>query len=179
MFRRVERRAGGVTPGRIEALGPAGLRAIGLTRQKAAYCHGLAVHLLDGTLDLAGVAGAPDDVGRGRLLEIPGLGPWSVDIYYLMALRRPDVWPRGDMGLADAMREVKRLRSLPSIARQETIARLWSPWRSVAARLLWHHYLGVRGQILQPAQPGRRERPAPRPSVHAVRAGGNRGAPLA
>lgn len=179
MYRRVERRAGGVTPGRIAALGPGGLREIGLTRQKAAYCHGLAVRLLEGSLDLAAVAGAPDDAGRSRLLEIPGLGPWSVDIYYLMALRRPDVWPRGDMGLADAMREVKRLRSLPSIARQERIARRWSPWRSVAARLLWHHYLGIRGQIHQPARPERPTQRAPRPSVVTVRAGGNRGAPLA
>jgi DNA-3-methyladenine glycosylase II len=62
-----------------------------------------------------------------------------------MALRRPDVWPRGDLALASALREVKRLRALPSFEAQLAIAEPWSPWRSVAARILWAHYLSARG----------------------------------
>ena len=82
---------------------------------------------------------------------VPGLGPWSVDIYYLMALRRPDVWPRGDLALALALREVKRLDDLPTKDEQQALASAWAPWRSVAARLLWAHYLAARGQY--PARP--------------------------
>jgi DNA-3-methyladenine glycosylase II len=79
------------------------------------------------------------------LLEVPGLGPWSVDIYFLMALRRPDVWPRGDLALASALRDVKGLRALPSHDEQQKLSQAWEPWRSVAARILWAHYLAQRG----------------------------------
>ena len=145
MYRRIEAHAGSMTPLAIATVGVAGLREIGVTRQKAAYCHGLARRVIDGTLDFAAVARASDDEGRRMLLEVPGIGPWSVDIYYLMALRRPDVWPRGDLALAAAIRDVKGLRALPSHEQQEKLSRGWAPWRSVAARLLWAHYLAKRG----------------------------------
>jgi DNA-3-methyladenine glycosylase II len=120
------------------------MRALGLTRQKAAYTHGLAARVLDGSLDLRAVARADDERGRAMLLAVPGLGPWSVDIYFLMALRRPDVWPRGDLALAAALTEVKGLRSLPSRDEQHALTSAWAPWRSVGARLLWAHYLDAR-----------------------------------
>jgi DNA-3-methyladenine glycosylase II len=69
-----------------------------------------------------------------------------VDIYYLMALRRPDVWPTGDLALAVALRELKRMKRLPTREEQHRLARRWAPWRSVAARMLWAHYLEARGQ---------------------------------
>ena len=61
-----------------------------------------------------------------------------------MALRRPDVWPCGDLALAVATRNVKRLRSIPGPARLNQIGKAWQPWRAVAARILWHHYLSTR-----------------------------------
>jgi DNA-3-methyladenine glycosylase II len=146
MYRRIEGHAGGMSPHAIDRLGVAGLREIGVTRQKAAYCHGLARRVLDGSLDLSAVARASDDDGRQMLLAVPGLGPWSVDIYFLMALRRPDVWPRGDLALATALRDVKGLRALPTHEQQLTFAGRWSPWRSVAARILWAAYLSDRGR---------------------------------
>ena len=78
---------------------------------------------------------------RRILLEVPGLGPWSVDIYYLMALRRPDAWPQVDLALASALQEVKRLEALPTRDEQQTLASGGAPWRPVAARTLWAHYL--------------------------------------
>jgi DNA-3-methyladenine glycosylase II len=87
------------------------------------------------------VARGSDEDGRRQLLALPGLGPWSVDIYYLMALRRPDVWPQGDLALVRAAVRVKRLRSHPSAERLARLARAWAPWRSVAARMLWQEYL--------------------------------------
>jgi DNA-3-methyladenine glycosylase II len=148
MYSRIDAHVGSMSPHSIDRIGVAGLRQIGVTRQKAAYCHGLARRLLDGTLDLAAVARAADDEGRRMLLAVPGLGPWSVDVYFLMALRRPDVWPRGDLALASALREVKGLRALPSHAQQEALSNAWAPWRSVAARILWSHYLAERGRPL-------------------------------
>jgi DNA-3-methyladenine glycosylase II len=149
MYNRLGDCTGGVTARAVARLGEAGLRSLGFTRQKAAYCHGLAERVLDGRIDLREVGAAPDDVGRGMLMRVPGLGPWSVDIYYLMALRRPDTWPRGDLALAVALRDVKRLAALPSREEQDLIAGAWAPWRAVAARMLWAYYLASRasGQL--------------------------------
>ena len=148
MYRRIDAHVGGMSPGNVDRVGVAGLRQIGVTRQKAAYCHGLARRVLDGTLDLTAIARSSDDHGRRMLLDVPGLGQWSVDIYFLMALRRPDVWPRGDLALASALRDVKGLRALPSHEQQLELSRTWAPWRSVAARILWSHYLAARRVIV-------------------------------
>lgn len=147
MFARVATQLGGITPQTIAAAGIDGLRALGLTRQKAAYCHGLAERLRSGALDLRAVTRAPEAEARAMLLAVPGLGPWSVDIYFIMALRRPDIWPQGDLALAIVLAQVKRLRSRPDAARQRKLAEAWSPWRAVAARLLWQHYLAQRGRL--------------------------------
>ena len=145
VYGRLNAQLGGITPERIHDMRVHGLREFGLTRQKAGYCFGLAARILDGTLDLTRVARAPDADGRDALLAVPGLGPWSVDIYYLMALKRPDVWPQGDLALAVALHEVKGLDARPTRDQQNALALAWAPWRSVAARMLWAHYLAARG----------------------------------
>jgi len=144
LFRRLCSELGEMTPHAVAAHGVNRLRRFGLTRQKASYCHELALAVRDGRLDLGGVAHAADRDGRETLLSMRGLGPWSVDIYFLMALRRPDVWPSGDLALAVALQDVKRLPGRPGAAKQREISASWAPWRSVAARLLWHYYLSAR-----------------------------------
>lgn len=141
LFQRVRRQLGEMSPRAVAGRGVAGLRRLGLTRQKASYCHGLALAVREGRLDLGQIARAPDGAGREALLAMRGLGPWSVDIYYLMALRRPDVWPTGDLALAEALRDVKRLSARPDAAAQQAMSKAWAPWRAVAARLLWQYYL--------------------------------------
>ena len=133
--------AGAIEPGTIVAAGEERLRAAGLTRQKARYLVALARDVESGALDLAAVAAASDDDARARLTGLLGIGRWTADIYLLMALGRPDVWPVGDLALAGAMRRAKRLAALPTAAAQAAIAEPWRPWRAVAARLLWHAYL--------------------------------------
>ena len=145
MYRWLEQELGGITPAAFRARGITGLRDLGMTRQKAAYTYGLAVAVLNQSLDLAAIARSPDAQGREALLTLPGIGPWTVDIYYLMALRRPDIWPQGDLALAQALQRVFALPVRPSAVIQQTLAAAWTPWRSVAARLLWQAYLaGVR-----------------------------------
>ena len=143
MFLRLSAHAGGIAPDTVARLGIGGMRRIGLTRQKASYCHELALQIHQGHLDLAQIARADDESGRSRLLEVRGLGPWSVDIYYLMALRRPDIWPSGDLALAEAAYRVKRLAGRPGPEILARLAEPWAPWRSIAARVLWHHYLST------------------------------------
>jgi DNA-3-methyladenine glycosylase II len=138
---RLRHAAGSVEPEPIVALGESGARAAGLTRQKARYVVALAEARLDGRFDPGAVAAAGDDDARAQLTALLGIGRWTADIYLLMALGRPDIWPDGDLALAAAMRRAKDLASLPDAAVQRGLAEAWRPWRAVAARLLWHAYL--------------------------------------
>ena len=140
-FQRLVRTTRVVEPAAIVATGEEGLRAAGQTRQKSRYVVGLARDVLDGRLDLEAVAAAADDDARAMLTSVVGIGRWSADIYLLMALRRPDIWPTGDLALAGAMRRAKGLDTVPTGPEQAAVAEAWRPWRAVAARLLWHAYL--------------------------------------
>jgi DNA-3-methyladenine glycosylase II len=144
-YRRLRDVAGVITPQKVAAAGVGRLRAAGLTRQKAAYCHGVAAAIVAGRLDLGAIHALPEDGVRASLLPLPGIGPWTVDIYLLMALRRPDVWPHGDLALRKAARDVKGMRGVPSDEHLARMARRWAPWRAVAARILWHFYLSHDG----------------------------------
>lgn len=141
MFARISRAAGGVTPGGIAALGEPGLRALGVTRQKARYLDEAAIAIRSGRIDLREVHRMEDAPARAALMRLKGVGPWSADIYLLMALGRSDVWPAGDLALASSVRRLRRLRGAPPPDRLTEIAEAWRPWRSVAARMLWQYYL--------------------------------------
>ncbi len=138
---RLRRAAGSLDPAAIAALGEDGARAAGQTRQKARYVVALADATLDGRFDPAALARADDDAAREQLTGLLGVGRWTADIYLLMALGRPDVYPDGDLALAAAMRRAKHLEAIPDAATQRAVAEAWRPWRAVAARLLWHAYL--------------------------------------
>ena len=120
--------------------------AIGFSRQKARYGRALAAALVTGALDLDGLDGLDDEAAHRALQTIPGIGPWTSTIYLLMVLGRPDVWPVGDIALAESVGQVKGLGRRPDAVEMETIGESWRPWRSVAARLLWHDYLARRGR---------------------------------
>ena len=162
-YGRLERLAGAVTPERVAALSEADLRGAGLTRQKSAYIRDIARAIVEGAFDPDALAALDDDEARAALIKLRGVGPWTANIYLLMALGRADIWPSGDLALVAAMREVKRLRSLPSSDRIGRITRAWSPWRAVAARVLWHHYLSTPRQRakVSAAKPSSRRTPAP------------------
>jgi DNA-3-methyladenine glycosylase II len=130
-----------LTPESFLELDDVRLKAIGFSRQKTAYGRHLAQAVLDGRLDLGALGGMDDAAAHSALIQIKGIGPWSADIYLLMALRRPDIWPRGDLALAVAVQRIKGLASRPTPDELDAHAEDWRPYRAVAARLLWHHYL--------------------------------------
>ena len=117
------------------------LRGCGLTWQKATYCAELAQWIVSGQLDLRSLKSAADEKVRKSLIQVKGIGEWTASVYLLMALRRPDIWPDGDVALAESARQVKRLNQRPDFDHLHQIADSWAPWRSVAARILWHCYL--------------------------------------
>ncbi len=135
-----------LTPGRFLKLTDAELLRIGFSRQKTLYTRLLADSLARRQFDLRYLNDLQDDAARKMLIAFKGIGKWTADIYLLSALRRPDIWPTGDLALATAVQEVKRLRQRPSPERLEKMSAPWRPWRAVAARLFWHHYLSKRGQ---------------------------------
>ncbi len=133
-------------PTRFLELTDAELLTIGFSRQKARYGRALASAIETGALDLDGLGGLDDDAVRRTLEALPGIGPWTSTIYLLMVLGRPDVWPAGDIALAESVGQVKRLGRRPDAVEMVTLGEAWRPWRSVAARLFWHDYLERRGR---------------------------------
>jgi DNA-3-methyladenine glycosylase II len=143
-YRRVEERLGAIEPTALLTLDPHELRSLGLSRQKARYGLALADAVVTGALDLDALTHLPDETARARLIAVPGIGPWTADVYLLMALARPDVWPSGDIALQAAAQRVKSLPRRPSGAELDVLAEPWRPYRSFAAHLLWHLYLTER-----------------------------------
>lgn len=138
------RAAGPLTPERFLDYDDAELKAIGFSRQKTAYVRHLAEALVEGRIDLDAIARMPDDDARAELVRLKGVGAWTAEIYLLMALGRPDAWPTGDLALAVAAHRALGLPVRPSYAELDILANAWRPWRGVAARILWHHYLSRR-----------------------------------
>ena len=149
-YDRLQKAVSPFTPQRFLELDDAALKAIGFSRQKTAYGRNLAGAIAGGLLDLDGLDRLDDMAARSELTRVKGIGPWTANIYLLSALRRPDIWPKEDLALAVATQEIKRLPARPSPHELDALGADWKPWRSVAARLLWHYYLGK-----GPARPGK------------------------
>ena len=145
-FDRLVAAADPLTPSRFLELTDAELLAIGFSRQKARYGRALAEAIASGDLDLETLEALDDDAVHEALQSIPGIGPWTSTVYLLMVLLRPDLWPVGDIALAESVGEVKGLGRRPGPAEMADLGEAWRPWRSVAARLFWHDYLARRGR---------------------------------
>ena len=140
-FDRLEAALSTVAPMGLLSLTDEELKGIGFSRQKTRYSRELAGAIVEGTFDVECLKTLSDDDAQAALMSQVGIGRWTADIYLLMALRRPDIWPKGDLALAKATQQVKDLEGLPDQDKLEDLADSWRPWRAVAARVLWHHYL--------------------------------------
>jgi len=142
-FDKLRARVGSVSPENLLSLSDPELKVIGFSRQKTGYARHLSEALLEKRLDLGSLDGLPDVEVKAELIKLKGIGEWTSDIYLLMALLRPDVMPRGDIALHSAW---QRLSGEPRPTSDEflSIAERWRPYRSVAARVLWHFYLSER-----------------------------------
>ena len=144
MFARLQQNIIPFHAARFSELGPGFLRSLGLTRQKTTYCLHLAEALVSKQLNLKRLHRMSDEEVKADLIKLKGIGSWSADIYLLMALLRPDIWPSGDLALAVAVADLKRLERPPKPEELEKMARRWKPYRAVAARMLWQYYLAKR-----------------------------------
>jgi DNA-3-methyladenine glycosylase II len=130
-----------LTPDRFLELDEARLKSCGFSRQKIAYGRNLATAIVDGHLDLPALNTRDDKTARSELVKVKGIGAWTANIYLMTVLRRPDIWPAEDLALAVATQQLKRLKTRPTPQELDNLGLNWKPWRSVAARLLWHYYL--------------------------------------
>lgn len=119
---------------------PEALRAVGLSRPKIAYAQGLA----RAGIDFAGLRARPDAEVIAALTAVKGIGIWTAEIYAMFALGRADVFAAGDLALQESARVLFDLPERPNPADLRAMAEDWSPWRAVAARLLWAYYRAIK-----------------------------------
>ena len=132
---------GEITPASLLTVNDADLKLIGFSRQKTAYARHLAEAILEDRIDLDALHKLPDAEAKAELVKLKGVGEWTSDVYLLMAMLRPDVMPRGDIALHAAYQKLTNAEKRPGSDEFLIIAEKWKPFRSVAARLLWHFYL--------------------------------------
>ncbi len=135
-----------ITPASVLQLDDATLRAAGFSRQKIAYTRHLAAAIDQERFDPHALQALDDAQARSALVALKGIGPWTAEVYLLMALCRPDAWPQHDLALLVAAQEVKGLPQRPTPDELHALAEPWRPYRAVAARILWHHYLSTRAR---------------------------------
>ncbi|MDT7950876.1 MAG: DNA-3-methyladenine glycosylase 2 family protein [Acetobacteraceae bacterium] len=130
------------------ALEPAGLLALpeeavlraGFSRPKLRHAISLAQAYADGRLDDDAIDGMEDAAAIAALTAVPGLGPWTAEVYLLFTLERVDVFPAGDIAIAAAAADLLGMDARPGPKALRVLAEAWQPHRALAARLLWHHW---------------------------------------
>jgi DNA-3-methyladenine glycosylase II len=125
------------TPAELIETDPEELRGVGLSRAKASYLRDLAEHVEDGELDLEQLPELPDDEVSAQLIAVKGLGRWTVDMFLMFHLGRPDILPVGDLGIRRAVQIAYGLGDLPDAAELTRIAQPWQPHRTLACLYLW------------------------------------------
>lgn len=141
---RVEAALGAITHESVSAAPDELFRAAGMSRGKLKTVRSLCVAADEG-LDIEGLGRLDEAEARAALLAVPGVGPWTADVFLLFAHGRADAFPGGDVAVQAALKEAFDLAERPDRAEAERIAEVWRPLRGVAAQLLWAYYLHNRG----------------------------------
>lgn len=124
-------------PAPLASLEAEALRSAGLSPQKQRYLRDLAAKCLDGTVHLASLRNLPATEIERELLAVQGIGPWTVTMFLIFALNRPDVLPVGDLGFRKGAQLAYGLPELPGKDDLERLARPWHPYASIATWYLW------------------------------------------
>jgi DNA-3-methyladenine glycosylase II len=140
-FKRLKERIGTVTPDKLSALSDEDLRACYFTRQKIVYARGLTEAIQSKQIKLRALHHQPDESVREQLINLKGIGNWTIDVYLMHALRRTDLFPLGDIALVNSLKHIKQLPDDISKEDMLEIAAQWRPNRTIAAMILWHDYM--------------------------------------
>lgn len=132
------------SPARVASLGEDGLKRLGLSTPKARYVMTLADAALSGAVDFKALAHLKDDDAMEALIALKGVGPWTASIYLLFCEGRVDIWPPNDVALKGAYNAAANAELAQKAL--DALAAGWSPWRGVAAHILWTYYAHLRGR---------------------------------
>ncbi len=124
---------------------PEKLKSLGLSNAKVRTFHAVAQATLAGELNFESLSMEVNAAVHATLCKLPGIGPWTADIYLLSNLQRTDAWPVGDLALQASAQNLLGLHERPSQKAMLALGEPWRPHRACAARLLWAHYRGIKG----------------------------------
>lgn len=151
IFARLCRAVDPLTPLAVLASEAGRLAEAGLSRPKQKALLALAASIADGGLDLARLCEEPVEAAMADLVAIPGIGPWTAEIYLLFCAGHPDIFPARDLALQVAVGHAIGIDGRPDHRETALIAESWAPWRGVAARLFWAYYRELKGRDAAPA----------------------------
>ncbi|WP_064805255.1 MULTISPECIES: DNA-3-methyladenine glycosylase family protein [unclassified Rhizobium] len=140
IWRRMLPADGSLTAERYALLAPDAWREFGLSRAKADTLSRIAEAVASGRLDLSGLCLKPPGEALGELTALKGVGPWTAEVYLMFCGGHADVFPAGDVALQNAVGAALGLAARPQTKALAKLSEIWSPWRSVAARLFWAYY---------------------------------------
>lgn len=144
-FKKLKQKIGYVTAAKILAMTDEEMRACYFTRQKIVYARILANAIQSKQISLKKLPVLTDEEVRAQLIQLKGIGHWTVDVFLMHALQRTDLFPLGDIALVNSLKEIKQLPKEVTKEAMLEIAEPWRPYRTIAAMILWHSYIKKRG----------------------------------
>jgi DNA-3-methyladenine glycosylase II len=147
VFEKCEKEMGRISPSSFLAADDQIMVKAGFSRMKWKTCRICAEKVFQGEINLSPTNLKEDMDLENKLTELPGIGPWTVDIYFLLVLQRSNIWPVADRALAVAVSQVLGLKDVLSRTDLIQVAEPWQPYRSWAARIFWHDYLIRRNRL--------------------------------
>lgn len=149
IFGRLEKLLDPLDAAGVLAAGDETFRLAGLSRPKVKALRAIA-EAVRGGLDLDHLETLPPDDAIARLVAVPGIGPWTAEVYLLFAIGHPDIFPARDVALQSAVGHALGMESRPGEKELIRIAESWRPWRGVASRLFWAYYRSMKGRDAVP-----------------------------
>ncbi|MCV0394409.1 MAG: DNA-3-methyladenine glycosylase [Rhizobiaceae bacterium] len=153
IFGRLSRLIDPLTAATLLEAGEEAMRVAGLSRPKQRTLLSLAGAVAGGEIDLEGLCALDANAAIAQLVALPGIGPWTAEVYLLTCAGHPDIFPAADVALQSSAGDALSLGRRPDRATLAVMAESWAPWRSVAARLLWAYYGVTRGRAADPVLP--------------------------
>lgn len=135
---------GKVTPTSIFNANDDVLRNCGVSRQKIIYLKHLAEKVLNNQIDFESFVSKSEEQIKTELIQLKGIGDWSIEVYLMFCLQTPDIIPLGDIAIKNTLKELYNCQTLEEM---EKVSNSWKPYRTLASFIIWHHYLKIRNRI--------------------------------
>jgi len=144
IFGRLKALVDPLTPDEFLGKGEKAWIEAGLSRPKQRTLCAISEAVLDGQIDLHGLCEFEPQMALEQLVAIKGIGPWTGEVYLMFCAGHRDIFPAGDLAIQEAVRLSHGMEIRPSEKQCRELAEAWSPWRAVAARMLWEYYSTVK-----------------------------------